>query len=492
MNKPTVLGIDLGTSALKILLIDAQANPLGSSERPIVTFHPRSGDSEQNPVDWWTALDESMREMADTFPDAMSEVVAIGLSGQMHGLVCLDDRNRILRPAIIWNDNRARIEADEAGSIPEIEAIAGLRPAPGLTACKLAWLDRNEPSLRQRLARITFCKDYLRLLMTGIHATDPCEAAGSLLFDEKRRTWSDFLLSRFGLAREMLPEVCEGPQVTGVLHSHLAMRWGLSGRPVVVAGAGDGAAGAIGIAAARSGRGFISIGTSAQISIAQDFFQPASGSGVQILAHGLPDLWYRAAALQSGASAIAWAARLAGTSVADLLAAVDHVDPTERNPVFLPYLAGERTPHDNPDARGVLFGLLADHGPGHFGRAVLRGLAFALADGYDALAPLGPMPTRLAIIGGGARSDLLCRLVASVLDTPLERIGSTKTGAALGAAFLALSSTKGHQAIFDTIPDVDAVFEPDPQLHSLLQQDLMQFRSLYAALVPQFTRIERK
>lgn len=489
MQTPTALGLDLGTSGLKVLLMDQAGGVIATADRPLATQRPFPGASEQQPEDWWQALDSAMVELARTAPDAMRAVGAIGLSGQMHGLVCLDAADQPLGPAILWNDNRARDQAARAALLPGLEARAGLRPAPGLTACKLDWLAEHAPEIRSRTARITFCKDWLRLRMTGIHATDPCEAAGSLLLDEARRDWSDDSLRAFGLTRAMLPAVVEGPQATGPLHADLAARWGIAGRPVVVAGAGDGAAGAIGIGAVRPGTGFISIGTSAQISVAQDRYTPAPGSTLQVLAHGLPGLWYRAAALQSGAVALAWAAELTGHKVPDLLAAAETLDPASPAPIFLPYLAGERTPHDNPDARGVLFGLLADHGAAHVGLAVLQGLAFALADGHAALARLGPMPARLSITGGGARSALLCRLTASVLDCPLDLLAEGQAGAALGAARLALSHLTGCPVTQMPSPAIRQTITPAPALGQTLRAGLEHYRSLYTALAPAFARL---
>ncbi|PZQ96117.1 MAG: xylulokinase [Cereibacter sphaeroides] len=489
MQDTTVLGLDLGTSALKLLLLDSAGRPLASGEQPLETRRPFVGASEQAPEDWWRALDQGMVALAAKAPAAMGALAAIGLSGQMHGLVDLDAQDRPLGNAILWNDNRAHNEAARATLLPGLEARSGLRPAPGLTACKLDWLARNDPARRDRIARITFCKDWLRLRMTGIHATDPCEAAGSLLFDEARRDWSEESLRAFGLHRIMLPPVLEGPAPTGHLLPELASRWGIAGKPVVVAGAGDGAAGAIGIGAVHPEQGFISVGTSAQISVAQGHYAAAPGSTVQILGHGLPGLWYRAAALQSSGVALSWAAGLTGLSVAALLDAAGTLDPASPAPIFLPYLAGERTPHDNPDARGVLFGLMADHGAAHVGLAVLRGLAFALADGHAALARLGPMPGRLTMVGGGARSPLLCKLVASVLDCPLDLLADANAGAALGAARLALSCLTGQHVADMAAPEVRTTICPDPRLGARLRADLNVYRHLYAALVPEFQRL---
>ncbi|MHA6731271.1 xylulokinase [Devosia sp. A369] len=491
MFEGTALGIDLGTSSLKLVLIDAEGHPLHGVERPLLVSSPFAGASEQAPEDWWDALDAAMAELRGLTPAGVAAIASIGLSGQMHGLVCLGADDAVLRPAMLWNDNRARLEAGIYREDVALESRAGLRAAPGLTACKLAWLRTNEPDTARRTVRISLCKDYLRLRMTGEFVTDPCDAAGTLLFDEAKRQWSDESLDLFGLQTEQLPRVIEGPEISGRLLPAIAARWGIDRPAVVIAGAGDGAAGAIGIGLTEPGRGFISLGTSAQISIAQDFYAPAPGSTVQILAHGLPQLWYRAAALQSGAGAIAWAAQLTGLSVSELLRATEELDVSQRMPVFLPYLAGERTPHDNPDARGVIFGLLVDHSAGHVGRAVLRGLAFALADGYAALVNLGAMPAQLAVVGGGARSALLCRLVASILDTPLHLLSSRAVGAALGVARLALASETG-QSLAALTPELGGtIVEPDRQLGDLLRQDLALYRELYQALVPSFAKLER-
>ena len=484
----TVLGLDLGTSSLKLALIDAEQRVIATAEQPLAVSNPAPGASEQDPEDWWSALERGIGAVRAAAPEDFARVGAIGLSGQMHGAVWLGADDRPLRPAMLWNDGRATREAAEATALPWLEPGAGLGPAPGLTACKHAWLARAEPATHARVARLTLCKDYLRLRMTGEHATDPCDAAGTLLFDEAARDWSDRALAAFGLSREMLPRVVEGPEPTGRLRAALARDWGFGTAPLVIAGAGDGAAGALGLGLVAPGAGFVSLGTSAQISLAQDRYTPAPGSTLQVLAHGLPGLWYRAAALQSGAGALAWAARMTGRDVGRLLAETGALDPAGSMPVFLPYLAGERTPHDNPEARGVLFGLTNDHGPAHLGRAVLRGLAFALADGLDALRALGPVPPELAVVGGGARSEFVLRVIASALDTTLVIRDGAAGGAAFGVGRLALATLTGADPATLLRPAAELRrVAPDPALAAALAQARPGFRDLYRALVPSFS-----
>ncbi|TPE49897.1 xylulokinase [Amaricoccus solimangrovi] len=487
----TALGLDLGTSALKAVLIDA-GGVRAAAEAPVPVRSPGPGASEQDPEDWWRALEAALGALRADAPREFAAVGAIGLSGQMHGAVWLDGADRPLRPAILWNDTRATREAAEAAALPWLEAAAGLRPGPGMTACKHVWLARHEPDVAAATRRLTLCKDYLRLRMTGEHATDPCDAAGTLLLDEAARDWSDRALDHFGMPRVSLPRVVEGPEPTGRLRPALAAAWGLDAAPVVIAGAGDGAAGALGLGLVAPGEGFVSLGTSAQITITADVWRPAPGSGLQVLAHGLPGLWYRAAALQSGAGAIAWAARMTGRSVPELLAEAAALDPAEEAPVFLPYLAGERTPHDDPDARGVVFGLGLAHGPAHLGRAVLRGLACALADGLAALRGAGGVPAELSVVGGGTRSPDLLALVAAALDTPLVLRDGGGSGAALGVARVALATLEGAEpATFLTpAPEAGRIL-PDPDLARALAGALPRYRALYRALRPSFAALAR-
>ena len=485
------LGIDLGTSALKAALVE-EGGLRAVAERAVPVSRPAPGASEQDPGDWWRALEAALGELRAAEPGVFAGVGAIGLSGQMHGAVWLGADDRPLRPAMLWNDARATREAAEARGLGWLEAEAGLAPAPGLTAVKHRWLARAEPPTFAAARRLTLCKDYLRLRMTGTHATDPCEAAGTLLFDEASRGWSERALDAFGLARAMLPAVAEGPEATGRLRPGLAAEWGFDAAPLVIAGAGDGAAGALGLGLAREGEGFVSLGTSAQISVAQGAYRPAPGSGLQVLAHGLPGLWYRAAALQSGAGALAWAARLTGRSLAELLAEAAALDPAGEAPVFLPYLAGERTPHEDPDARGVLFGLGLDHGPGHVGRAVLRGLALALADGLAALRAAGPVPGELSVVGGGTRAPSLLALTAAALETPLVVRDGGASGAALGVGRVALATLLGAEpaAFLAPAPEIGRVL-PDPALAARLAAALPRYRALYAALRPAFRDLAR-
>ena len=486
------LGLDIGTSAVKAVLVDGDQQLLAEAEVPLATSRPQPLWSEQDPEAWWTATRAALATLGSAARGAWGGVRGIGLSGQMHGAVVLGADDRPLRPAILWNDGRAQAECRVlAERVPGIGRIAGVPPTPGYTAPKLLWLQAHEPDLFARVARVLLPKDYVRLKLTGEYATDPVDAAGTLWLDEARRAWSPEIVAATGLREAQLPRVVEGSEPAGAVRPAAATALGLPAGIPVAAGAGDAAAGAIGIGAIEDGDAFVSLGTSAQYFVTTAAYRPYPERLIQAYCHGLPGRWYQCAALLNGASCLGWAAQLLGEP--DIPALVARVEARWRGParvLFLPYLMGERTPHDDPHARGVLFGLAPDTDAVEVAQAVMEGVAFSLAEAQDCLSAAGSEVAALAAIGGGARSPFWMRLLATVLDRPVTLYAGAAKGPAFGAARLARLAVTGEapEAVCGK-PEIAQVLEPERPLVAPYFERGRRFRYLYQALRPEFRAV---
>ncbi len=477
------LGIDLGTSEVKLLLLDERGSIVATAGAPVPLSRPQPLWSEQDPADWWRATESAVAALRAAHGSAFARVRAIGLSGQMHGAVLLGADDEVLRPAILWNDGRSHRECDELTRLaPTLHAVAGNLAMPGFTAPKLLWVGRHEPHVFAATRSVLLPKDYLRLLLTGEKVTDPSDAAGTLWLDVARRDWSDDLLAACGLQRRHMPRVVEGSQASGVLLPGLARAWGLAPGVVVAGGAGDNAASAVGVGAVAPGDGFISLGTSGVLFVVNDRFRPNPASAVHAFCHAVPGLWHQMSVMLSAASSLRWFTQLCGAGdEASLLEEVAALDTTQRDaaPLFLPYLAGERTPHNNPFATGTLHGLRHETTRGACGYAVLEGVAFGLADGLDALRSTGTQVDRLSLVGGGARSPLWAQLIADALGVEIVLHSGAEAGAALGAARLARIACGAATLASCTRPAVAANHRPDPQRHAALQERLLFSRQIY-------------
>jgi xylulokinase len=482
------LGLDCGTSALKAALVDQDEKLLAASTQGYLPNHPHPSWSEQDPDDWRDAMFAALADLARQAPAAMRAVAAIGFSGQMHSAVLLDAADRPVRPAILHNDGRAFAEARQlAENHPELPAVVGVKPMAGFTAPKLLWLRRHEPGAFARIRCVLLPKDYLRLCLTGEKRTDMSDAAGAWWLDEARRRWSREALEASGVDASVAPRLAEGSDAVGFLRDEIADRFGLARGVLVAAGGGDAAVGALAIGAAQPGAAFISLGTSTQLIVAADSYTPAPERLVHAFAHAVPNRWYRMAAMLNGAGALAFTARLFGSTPAEmeLEAAKDYREPGEV--LCLPYLAGERTPHDDPNARGVFFGLTNATSRADITRAVMEGVACTLAEARDCVeadsAPLG----EIGLIGGGAKSALWTQMIAAATNRTIVRYQGGETGPALGAARLARLARTGEapQDVCKPPPVADRT-EPDPALAASFEARLARFRSLYKALAPEF------
>lgn len=478
------LGIDLGTSGVKALLVDGDERIVAQGHAALTVSRPQPLWSEQDPDDWWRATLAALADLRATAPREMGAVRGIGLSGQMHGATLLDDRDRVLRPAILWNDGRAMAECAEIERrLPASRAISGNIAMPGFTAPKLLWVARHEPDVFARTARVLLPKDYLRLRLTGCHASEMSDAAGTLWLDVARRAWSADLLGATGLTPRHMPALYEGSAPTGCLLPEIAAACGLPAGAIVAGGAGDNAAGAVGIGAVRPGAGFLSLGTSGVLFVAGDRFAPNPARAVHAFCHCLPGRWHQMAVMLSAASCLDWATRALGfADVGALVAAAATADADDRT-LFLPYLSGERTPHNDPEATGAFLGLTHDTDGPALARAVLEGVAFGAADGLSALLDGDADIETLSVIGGGARSRFWGGILAAALDWPLDYHADGEVGPAFGAARLGRLAATGEDA--DALcrrPPVIETIAPDPELAQRYHAKLKRFRSAYRGL----------
>lgn len=478
------LGIDLGTSGAKLVLLDERNRVVAESGATLDVQRPQALWSEQDPADWWRAIEAGTSQLRTQAPTAWARVRAIGLSGQMHGAVVLGQRDEVLRPAILWNDGRAFEECDLLQARePAVRSITGNQPMPGFTAPKLLWLQRHEPSVFDRIHRVLLPKDWVRLCLTGEAVSEMSDASGTLWLDVGARRWSEAMLAACGLAEAQMPRLVEGSEACGVLRGDVARAWGLGEGVIVAGGGGDNAASAVGVGAVRAGQGFVSLGTSGVIFVTGDSFHPRPERGLHAFAHALPGRWHQMAVMLSAASALAWATRLTGQpDERTLVQRAAALAPLQRSraPLFLPYLAGERTPHNDPHASGVLVGLRPEHGAADVGHAVMEGVGFGLRDGLAALTD--PGDPELALVGGGSRSDAWSQLLASILGRRLRRPPDAQVAAALGAARLAWMATgAGEETACPTGQDGEC-FEPDAAAQDWLVPRYRRFTGLYPAL----------
>jgi xylulokinase len=481
------LGIDLGTSAVKAIIMDAAETVLATASVPVpAPTHPRPLASEQEIGDWWQSVSTALGQLARDHGPAMARVRGLGLSGQMHGLSLLDAADQPVRPAMLWNDGSAEAEAAALQAQGyDLARILGVPAMAGLTAPKLMWLQRHEPAALERARHLLLPKDVIRLHLTGERVTDVSDAAGTWLLDQAARCWSDRAIDALGIDRRLLPPIVESPTPTGTVRPEIARRFGLSPGVIVAGGAGDTLAGGLGIGVVEDGRAFVALGTSGQVFVATDSYRPAPEYAVHSFCHCLPARWCAMAAMLNGASALAAMSRLAGSD--DIPACLAEVEAGFTGPsplLFLPYLTGERTPHNDPFARGVLFGLTPDSSRAQMIQAVLEGVAFSLADGVTALKSAGIAVGATGFIGGGARSRLWARIIAAATGLTLNRVAGGEHGAAFGAARLGRMATGGP--LHAEMPAIIETIEPDRGLRDAYLPRLEAYRSLYRVLRPEF------
>jgi len=461
-DRPLV-GLDVGTTGVKAVAISPRGEVLGSAERGYALSTPQPGWAEQDPEDWWRASQAALADLG-------TDPAAIGLSGQMHGLVALDRSDRVLRPAILWNDQRTAAECaeiEERIGLGRLIELTGNRALTGFTAPKLLWLRRHEPQTFEQIHSILLPKDYVRLRLTGEHAIDAADASGTLLFDVGKRRWSTEVLDALEIPEAWLPPVSESTEI---------------------AGAGDQAAGALGAGVDRPGLLSVVLGTSGVVFAVLPAYRPDPEARLQVFCHAVPGTWHAMGVMLSAAGSLRWLHDLLGSAgYDDLLDEAAAWQPGVEGLLFQPYLAGERTPHADPDARAALVGLSIRHDRGAMVRAVIEGVAYGLRDSLELLRTLGVEAEVGRISGGGAQSELWRRIVASVLGIPLERTTGADEGAAFGAALLGGVASgafaDASEAVAACVRVLDRT-EPEAAWGTTYEEGYDRFRQLYPALRP--------
>jgi xylulokinase len=439
---------------------------------------PRPGWSEQAPEQWWRATCDCLDALQADQPRTLRAVRAVGLSGQMHGATLVDAHGTVLRPCILWDDGRsAPLCSALERAAPRLRALTGNPAMPGFTAPKLLWVREHEPALFGRIAKVLLPKAWLRWKLSGEHVEEMSDASGTLWLDVARRRWSPELLDACGLQVDQMPRLVEGTDAAGTLRAQWVARWGLDAAPLLAGGAGDNAAGAIGVGAVAAGDAFVSLGTSGVLWATTAGFAPAPDRAVHAFCHALPGTWHQMGVLLSAASCLSWWSGITGLSEEALLAEVTPATAESPGCWFAPYLSGERTPHNDTAVRGGFLQLGAGTGRAAMTRAVLEGVAFAFRDARDALASAGTHLASADLIGGGARSAAWSQLLCDVLDMPLHQVAGSQHGCALGAARLARAAVDGER-VFPK-PDRLRSFEPDPHAAGRHDESHARWQQLY-------------
>ena len=483
------LGLDVGTSSVKAVIVDERDDVVAHASVPLTVSRPQPLFSEQDPETWWHASSAAIRSL----PKSLRQGVrAIGLSGQMHGATLLDPCDQPLRPAILWNDGRSAAECTELERLqPRARSITGNLIMSGFTAPKLMWVRRHEPEIFRRTATVLLPKDYVRLKLTGEKVSDMSDASGTSWMDVAARGWSEEMLDATGLSRSHMPQLVEGTEPSAKVRQKVADELEIP-TVVVAGGGGDNAASGIGMGVIDPGQAFLSLGTSGVLFVATDRFRPNPEKAAHAFCHCLPRRWHQMSVMLSAASALDWIASVTGTKTQDLIDAAAEKSPHRQSPFFLPYLSGERTPHNDPNSRGVFFGMTADTTAADLALAVLEGVSFGFADGMDVLLDGGGEINEISLTGGGARFGYWGEILAAALNHPLVYRQSSEVGAAFGAARLARLALTGERPEAVCIPPpAKRVIEPDPELSDKLRERRPIFTRLYRDLQNTFLEFSR-
>jgi len=477
------LGIDLGTSGVKAMLIDGDQRIVGSANGSLDVSRPHPGWSEQDPAHWVRATEEAVAGLKAKHPAELAAVRGIGLSGQMHGATLLDADDRVLRPCILWNDTRSHVEAAALDADPRFRALTGNIVFPGFTAPKLAWVAKHEPDVFARVRWVLLPKDYLRLWLTGEHMSEMSDSAGTSWLDTGKRQWSADLLAATGLTEKQMPTLVEGTAQAGKLRGALASAWGISGDVVVAGGAGDNAASACGMGTVSHGAAFVSLGTSGVLFAANGSYLPKPESAVHAFCHALPNTWHQMGVILSATDALNWHSGVTGKSAADLTGEVGETLKAPTGVTFLPYLSGERTPHNDAAIRGAFIGLGHESSRAVLTQAVLEGVSFAIRDNLEALRSAGTDIARVTAIGGGSRSRYWLASIATALGLPVDLPADGDFGAAFGAARLGLIAATGADPVaVCTAPKTAGTIEPVAALNGAYEEAYRRYRALYPAI----------
>jgi len=466
------IGIDLGTSSVKTILLDDKHQLVASASSALDVSRPHDGWSEQDPASWIRGVKTTFQELNADHAKAVTAVRGIGLSGHMHGATLLDQANDVLRPCILWNDTRSHKEAAKLDS-GRSRSLCGNILFPGFTAPKLAWVATHEPDLFKKVSKVLLPKDYLRFWLTGEHVSEMSDAAGTGWLDVGQRDWSDELLAACDMDVAQMPSLVEGSEVSGVVRSELAAELGLAAKVIVAGGAGDNAASACGMGVVAPGSAFVSLGTSGVLFATNESYRPNADSAVHTFCHALPKTWHQMGVMLAATDSLNWLAGVTGQAAAELTAA--------------PGASKYQTPHNDADARGVFVGLSHSSDAESMTRAVLQGVCFAFRDSLNALAASGTQINSAFAIGGGSRSDYWIKMMSAVLQIPLHQTVDGDFGASLGAARLGLiAAEKVDPQEICIAPPIERTIEPDTSVAEQLEHQYQRYRASYDALKPVF------
>jgi len=506
----TLLGIDLGTTAVKALLINEAGETLASAtvEYPLST--PRPLWSEQDPADWWRGTVEAIRQVLTKAGASGADVRGIGLSGQMHGLTLLDRAGNVLRPAILWNDQRTAAQCEEmmrrAGSPARMRELIANIPNPSYTAPKILWVRENEPHTYERIAHILLPKDYIRYKLSGEFATEVGDATGMALLDVRRRTWSDEMLGLLDIPREWLPLCAESHVPTARVSQAAAQETGLAAGTPIVGGSGDQPAAAVGLGSVREGIVNVTLGTSGVVFASIEHYPPMRDTAIEVFCHAVPETWFFMGVMLSAGGSLRWHRDVVASGHPNLVSTAGNNDAYDvlladaaTIPIgaeglsFLPYLTGERTPHRDPLARGAFVGLTLRHTQAHLARAVVEGISFGLRDSIELMRELGLHVNEVRAAGGGARSAIWRQMLADIFEADIALVNSTE-GGAFGVALLAgvgIGLWRDTREACDAVIRVTARTSPssDPAVRRQYAEAYARFRDLYPALKPTFARL---
>jgi xylulokinase len=484
-----LLGLDVGTGGARTVAVDESGNVLAeaSSEYPLHSLRP--GWTEQDPEDWWEGAKEALGKVA---AEVAGEVVGLGLTGQMHGSVFMDASGEVIRPALLWNDQRTYRQCEkitEAVGGERLIQLAGNPALTGFQAPKILWLRDEEPENYSRVARVLLPKDYVRLRLTGEHATDSSDAAGTLLLDVRRRDWSGEILDALEIPSEWMPKVYEGPESTGEFNGDLAGELGLPSGIPVAAGGGDNAAAAVGVGVVKGGLLSSSVGTSGVLFAASEGFTPDPSGRIHAFCHAVPEQYHLMGVTLSAGGSLQWWRDATGANYDELVEAAEKVPPGAEGLIFLPYLSGERTPHLDPQARGAFVGLTSRHGIPHMTRAVMEGVVYSLRDSLEIMRELDVPVDQVRATGGGAKSPLWRQLQADVYGVPIHRTTADE-GPAHGAALLGGVAAGVYRDVGEACAVVRLREEvTEPERTRIYEEYYEVYRSLYPATRSAMSRL---
>lgn len=475
------IGLDVGTSSVKAILLGDDQSLIASATSDLTVERPHPGWSEQDPDSWWRACENVLDALKAEAPEALAAVRGIGLSGHMHGATLLDGEGRPLRPCILWNDGRSGKQCEElTRSEPKFQTLGGNLVMPGFTAPKLQWVRENEPEVFAKTEMVLLPKDYVRFKLTGDYVGDMSDSAGTLWLDVARRDWSDDLLAATGLDRSKMPRLVEGSESSGTLKPDLSARWGFARPPVVAGGGGDNASSACGVGAVDPGSAFVSLGTSGVLFVTNDRFSPNVDGAVHAFCHAVPQTWHQMGVILSATDSLNWLSGIVKKSPGELTQALGRVSgPSAVS--FLPYLGGERTPHNDVDIRAGFAGISHETDDAVLTHAVLDGVAFALKDCLDALSVAGTKIDRVLAVGGGSRSQTWLEIIASLLNVTVDVPVDGDFGASLGAARLGQAAANGSTDGIFGKPALKTSIDPVPSLNEHYAEAYGRWRKLYPA-----------